>query len=215
MSKRFLKSACHSAHKLLSNADDLSFKTRANYESNLKLMMKQLHESGTQISNVRHLKSKHVENLLSRWQSDGLSSGTIKNRMSMLRYASQKINKPTLLPEKNVELDIADRSYQGKVSKAIHSIDLTRVNDQYIKYSLLLQKHFGLRREESMKIIPSMADKQSHLELKPSWTKGNVGRSILITTTEQRALLDEIYRFVKKGQSLIPSQKSYIQQENT
>ncbi|WP_238582898.1 phage integrase N-terminal domain-containing protein [Isoalcanivorax pacificus] len=37
------------------------------------------------------LKGKHVQALLDRWQGEGLSSGTIKNRLSHLRWWAEKI----------------------------------------------------------------------------------------------------------------------------
>ncbi len=54
--------------------------------------------------------------------------------------------------------------------------------------SVQLQRHFGLRREEAMKIQPSAADQGDCLYLKTSWTKGGRPRTIPITTTIQREI---------------------------
>lgn len=38
--------------------------------------------------------------------------------------------------------------------------------------SLELQREFGLRREEAVKLVPRLADQGDRLVLKDSWTKG-------------------------------------------
>ena len=88
---------------------------------------------------------------------------------------------------------------------------MIRVTDPYVRLSLELQQAFGLRREEAIKIQPSLADKGALLWLKPSWTKGGREREIPIRTDEQRKLLEKARRLAGKG-SLIPSHKTYIQQ---
>lgn len=77
--------------------------------------------------------------------------------------------------------------------------------------SVELQRVFGLRREEALKIKPHMADKGDKLELLPSWCKGGRGRSIPICTEEQRYWLEHAkLRVGKFGNSLIPENKNYI-----
>ncbi len=77
--------------------------------------------------------------------------------------------------------------------------------------SLRLQQAFGLRREEAIKFIPTLADKGTEVYLKPTWTKGSKERLIPIRTTQQKELLSEAKRLAGKG-SLIPSHRKYIHQ---
>ena len=77
--------------------------------------------------------------------------------------------------------------------------------------SLELQRAFGLRREEAIKFMPGYADQGDHIRLKASWTKGGKTRMVPVITAEQRAVLDRAHRLAGTG-SLIPPQKSYIQQ---
>ena len=63
---------------------------------------------------------------------------------------------------------------------------MAKVRDEHIRMSLELQQAFGLRREESIKFIPSYADQGDHLTLKRTWTKGGKARVIPIRTEEQR-----------------------------
>jgi len=77
--------------------------------------------------------------------------------------------------------------------------------------SLLLEQHFGLRLEESVKIRPTWADCGDRLRLKDSWTKGGKAREIPITTEAQRAVLDAAKALAGKG-SLIPMGMRYKDQ---
>lgn len=214
MSHKFLKAAQYSTHKFFSSVEDLSFSSRYDYEKDLKLMMGQLHQLGIQISNIRHLKTKHIEKLVSHWQSGALSAATIKNRMSRLRYVSKKLNKQSFTIPSNAELGLLNRRYLSAQNKAITNLNTTVINDAYVAFSLQLQKAFGLRREESIKFKPTLADCGDHIVLQGSWTKGGIERKIPITTQEQRKLLNTMKEIVPAGASLIPKEKSYRQQLN-
>lgn len=88
---------------------------------------------------------------------------------------------------------------------------LARITDPYTQMSLLLQRHFGLRRKGALKIRPAWADRDDRLVIRPSWGKGGRGREIPIRTAEQRAVLDQVKQFAGKG-SLIPKGMTYVQQ---
>ncbi|HUW37669.1 MAG TPA: integrase domain-containing protein [Rhodocyclaceae bacterium] len=70
-----------------------------------------------------------------------------------------------------------------------------------------------MRREESIKLRPTWADRGDVLHLKASWTKGGKERDIPIFTAAQRNLLQEAKRFAGAG-SLIPAEMSYKDQLN-
>jgi Phage integrase, N-terminal/Integrase len=88
---------------------------------------------------------------------------------------------------------------------------LDKISDISIKTSILLQAAFGLRREESLKFIPSWADKGTHILLKGSWCKGGQQRSVPVLNQNQREVLDKS-RVVAGFASMIPPHRSYIQQ---
>lgn len=77
--------------------------------------------------------------------------------------------------------------------------------------SLRLQAAFGLRRAESIKIIPEWADRGKFLVLRDTWTKGRRSREIPIRNAEQRQVLDESRALAGRG-SLIPAEYSYVDQ---
>jgi hypothetical protein len=192
---------------------DGSFATQADRERILTLVANQLREMGFVNLRAQSLKPKHVEKLVERWTAEGLSTGTVKNRMTELRWWAEKIGKANVVAKSNDAYGIADRRYVTNVSKArrMTAGDLARVTDPYSRVSLQLQAAFGLRREESLKIKPVWADRGDRLVLKDSWTKGGRAREIPIRHVEQRQVLDEAKRIAGRG-SLIPADRSYVQQ---
>jgi hypothetical protein len=188
-----------------------SYATQADREHILDLVADQLYEMGFRHMDTGSLKPKHVEKLVERWLAENLSPGTIKNRMSALRWWAEKIGKENVVARTNAVYGIPDRVYVTNVSKAkeLAMEQLERIRNPCIRISLRLQAAFGLRREESIKIVPSWADRANALVLKDSWTKGGREREIPIRTVEQRALVDEAIALTK-GKSLVaPGYKTY------
>ena len=183
---------------------DGSYATQADRERILDLIADQLHEMGFRHMNAHSFKPKHVEKLVEHWLAENLSPGTIKNRMSAMRWWAEKIGKENIIARSNAAYGIPDRVYVTNISKAKDLVmdQLQQIRTQCIRISLRLQAAFGLRREESIKIVPKWADRGSALLLKDSWTKGGREREIPIRTLEQRQLVDEAKALVK-GKSLV------------
>ncbi|MFP1888885.1 phage integrase N-terminal domain-containing protein [Lonsdalea quercina] len=193
---------------------DGSHTTQADRKRSLTLMARQLREAGFRQMRATSLKGKHITALLTRWQSEDLSAGTLKNRLAHLRWWAEKIGKPGLLPADNDQLGIPKRCYVTNQNKAQTLNDrLDRIRDPQVKMSLRLQAAFGLRRKECLLFQPRYADRGDHIALKGTWTKGGKARTVPITTPEQRAVLDEAHALAGAG-SLIPAQKTYIQQRH-
>lgn len=193
---------------------DGSHNTQADRMRSLSLAARQLREAGFRQMKASSLKGKHVQTLLERWQGEGLSSGTIKNRLSHLRWWAEKIGKAGILPADNTQLGVPERRYVTNISKAQElSTGLEQITDVHVRMSLQLQAAFGLRREEVIKFQPSYADRGDHIALKGSWTKGGRERTVPITTTEQRDALQAAHRLAGAG-SLTPANKTYIQQRH-
>lgn len=172
-----------------------------------------LERLGFRHMNIDSLKPKHVEKLVEHWKAEDLSAGTIKNRMSELRWWSEKVGKPNVIARSNDHYGIERRQFVTNISKArtLEAGELEQVRDPYTRLSLRLQAEFGLRREESIKLRPAQADRGDQLVLQPSWTKGGRAREIPIRTEAQRQLLNEAKQFAGAG-SLIPAELTYKQQ---
>lgn len=194
---------------------DGSHTTQADRMRSLTLAARQLREAGFRQMTASSFKGKHVQVLLDRWQGEDLSSGTIKNRLSHLRWWAEMIGKAGILPADNTQLGVAERRYVTNISKARElGRGLDQITDAHVRMSLQLQAAFGLRRKESLLFQPRYADRGDHLALKGSWTKGGRERTVPITTAEQREVLQAAHRLAGAG-SLIPAHKNYIQQRHT
>ena len=190
-----------------------SYSTRVGRERQLTAIANQLHQLGYRRMGARSLKPKHVEALVQAWLQQGLNPGTIKNRMSCLRWWAEKVNKQNVIARGNDHYGIPDRKLIGEASKAreLTAAKLELIKDPYVRMSLRLQAAFGLRREEALKIQPRWSDQGVYLQLKSSWTKGGRARSVPILTDCQRAVLADAKRLAGSG-SLIPRDRQYIQQ---
>lgn len=201
-----LKQLCHRNR-------DGSYATQAKRMHHLMLIANQLDALGFRGMNAHSLKPKHVEALIKNWQQQELGVGTIKNRVAVLRWWAQKVDKQNVVARSNDHYGIPDRQFVTNESRAtsVSASDLDKIRDPYVRMSLELQRVFGLRREEAIKITPSYADRGDHIALKASWTKGGKERDVPVRTEEQREVLNRAHRLAEGG-ALIPADRNYVQQ---
>ena len=208
-----MKDLNHQLMKLCRQNRDGSFSTQATRSRILDLIANQLHALGFRHMRSTSLKPKHVDTLIAHWREHGISTGTLKNRLSVLRWWAKKVNRESIMRRDNTAYGIEARTHVAKHSKVV-TLDnnkLARINDEYVRMSVRLQAAFGLRREESIKFQPLYAMEDNHIKLKSSWTKGGRARTVPITNDDQRRLLEEA-RTLAKGGALIPPQLNYVQQ---
>jgi len=188
-----MKNLVYSLRQICRHNRDGSYKTQADRERMLILIGKQLLDMGYRLDTTDNMRTRHIDALVKRWTEEGLTAGSIKNRMSVLRWLSCKIGKQNIVAPSNDAYGIADRQYVTNIDKGrtLTVGELAAVGDPFTQMSLRLQAEFGLRREESIKFQPDWADRGDRLVLKASWTKGGRMREIPIRTAAQRALIDE------------------------
>jgi len=181
-----MKDLNYQLSKLCRDNRDGGFSTQATRSRILDLIGNQLQTLGFRRMQARSLKPKHVDALLSKWREQGISAGTLKNRLSALRWWAKKINKPSIIARDNNVYDIGKREYVAKESKAqeLDENKLPLITDKYVRLSIRLQAAFGLRREEAIKFSPSCAVQDDHIKLKPSWTKGGRARTVAMVSIE-------------------------------
>ena len=155
------------------------------------------------------LRRKHVNALVAEWQRRGLAAGTMKNRMSALRWWAERVGRPGVVGT-NATHGIGERRYVTNEdrSRRLDAGELARVTDEHVRMSLRLQAAFGLRREEAIKFTPAYADRGDRVRIKASWAKGGRAREVPIRNEHQRAVLDAARRLAG-GRSLIPGGRSY------
>ena len=208
-----MKDLNHQLMKLCRQNRDGGFSTQATRSRILDLAANQLHALGFRHMRPTSLKPKHVDALIAHWREQGVSTGTLKNRLSALRWWAKKVNRESIMARDNTTYGIGARTYVANHSKAqaLDEAKLAQIDDKYVRMSIRLQFAFGLRREESIKFNPSYAMQGNHIHLKSSWTKGGRARRVPIRNDEQRQLLAEV-KTLTKGGSLIPAQLNYVQQ---
>ena len=178
----------------------------------VKMIAHQLGDMGFRQLKAKNLKEKHALALIERWRGEGLSAGTLKNRLGVLRWMYEKVGKSWMLAKRNADYGIDNRRYQTNVNKAraFTPEHLAAIKSEHVRLSVEMQRAFGLRREEAMKVRVAWADRGTYLKLEGSWTKGGRERSIPIRTQAQRDLLDRVRALTGSG-SLIPSGSTYIE----
>jgi site-specific recombinase XerC len=210
-----MKDLNYQLKKLCRDNRDGGYSTQATRRRILDRIANQLHELGFRRMQPKSLKPKHVDALVSLWKDQGIRVGTLKNRLSALRWWAKKVNKADIIAKHNSHYGIGKRKQVAETSKA-NEIDqerFSKISDPYVRLSIRLQAAFGLRREESIKFSPGYAIQDNHIKLKASWTKGGRARTVPIRTDEQRQLLEEVRAFAKGG-ALIPAHLNYVQQLN-
>lgn len=195
-----------------------SYATRANRAQILRNVAQSLKSLGFLRMNVHSLKPKHWKKLVKEWQVEGVSDRSIANRMSAIRWWAKAVGKQGVVPKSNADIGLVKgQPRHSSTSKAtpehllanMNKISGKKGNAERYQLSAKLGLLFGLRCEESVKIVPSLADRGDFIHLKGSWCKGGRPRDIAIRTKEQREALDEAKK-VAKGNSLIDPAKSYI-----
>ena len=83
--------------------------TQADRESVLDLCADQLHEMGVRNLRAHGFKPKHVQKLVERWLAEGLATGTLKNRLSHLRWLARKLGKANVVAASNAAYGISAR----------------------------------------------------------------------------------------------------------
>src|SRR3569833_2803736 len=133
------------------NADG-SYATQANRLRMLQLAARQLKELGYRKMSAQSLKPKHVEALVQRWQEEGLTTGTLDNRLSALRRWAERVGKRGVGASSNDHFGLTRRVHVCNVSKGRTLPDdaLRIIPDVFVRMSLMLQATNSQRHKESI-----------------------------------------------------------------
>lgn len=188
-----------------------SLSTQATRGRGLQQLADELHQLGYKLKAARNLAPRHVDALVASWKANGISDATIRNRLGFLRWWAEKVGKGSMIPANNTPYGLeVRRKFNGNKAQELTRETLDRVADPRLQLTLQLERLFGLRREEALKLRPAVADRGSHLALQASWTKGGRYREIPIWHPRQRQLLQELHALCGDG-SLIGPGRNYVQ----
>lgn len=173
-------------------------------EKTLFMVIDQLMEGGFAITDLAKLQHKHLEYLARRWESEGLSAGTMQNRWSILktmlekwcgrRGSISKIQQYLIDPARAQRnyLPKEDKSWSAKLDP-LSIISLVFRTDKFVGHQLQLMLAFGLRRKEAIMYRPHSYDMGGHI-LIINGSKGGRPRVVPVEKPSQRELLDELKR---------------------
>ena len=136
-----------------------AFSTRRDRSYVLDQAAHMLHALGFRRLRATGLKRKHVNALVAEWQRRGLAAGTMKNRMSALRWWAEHVGRPGVVGT-NAAHGIGERRYVTNENRNV-VLDLEKlalVKDARVAMALRLEAEFGLRRKEAIKFTPSRDD---------------------------------------------------------
>lgn len=181
----------------------VSNRTLAVRESVLFQCMEQIRELGYDIQSIRSLKTKHIEALVEHWVGEGISAGTIQNRLSYLRALCKWIGKDGMIPPteefaeryypgrlKRTVAAVTDKSWSAKGLSAEEVIVAVAQEDRYVAMQLKVIHAFGLRREEAVQFKPHKVDEGGVLRIREG-TKGGRERMVPVESDYQRQVLAE------------------------
>ena len=136
-----MKDLNHQLMKLCRQNRDGGFSTQATRSRILDLAANQLHALGFRHMRPTSLKPKHVDALIAHWREQGISTGTLKNRLSALRWWAKKVNRESIMPRGNTAYGIGARTYVANHSKAqaLDEAKLAQIDDKYVRMSIRLQ----------------------------------------------------------------------------
>lgn len=188
-----------------------SFSTQATRARGLQQLADELHALGYGLKAAKNLAPKHVDALVTSWKANGITDATIRNRLGFVRWWAGKVGKGSMIPADNAAYGLeVRRKFNGNKAHELTREILDRVADPRIELALQMERLFGLRREEALKLRPVVADQGNRLVLQSSWTKGGRYREIPIWHARQRQLLDELRGVCGDG-SLIGDGRNYVQ----
>lgn len=91
-----------------------SYATQANRKAMLKQMAATLKEGGFKLPGASSIKPKHIEFLLERWREAEVSDRTILNRLAVLRWWVEAVDKKSIMARDNEAYGVSKAPVEGK-----------------------------------------------------------------------------------------------------
>ncbi len=204
----------------------VSFKTMANRASFLVQFFRELRKE-TRFNNAdpRDFCERHVLEMIKRWQSKGLSTGTVHNYLCYLRTFSSWLGKPGMvkppavyfqgsLYERRSQVAKVDRSWSSNGVDVEAKIAEVTAYDRRVGQQLALCALFGMRGKEARHFRPheaivsrdaaNEADAAAFPECETfvrisRGTKGGRTRDVPLRSDAQRAVLEQLRQELRPG----------------
>lgn len=202
-------------------ARSVSVATETKYVSTVRLMLQSLAQENIRVLNLSELSRKHLLIVMRKWEQR-CSASTLQTRYSCLARFYGWLG--TELPFKSVKDTLLDRSNASRQYSAVvprswisKGVDLEHVVDRmgeecrYSAMYLRLARGFGLRVQEAAALKPHESDRGGYLEILHG-AKGGRGRSVPITSANQRQLIEDAKALADPKSGLLRRRGKTIQQ---
>lgn len=213
-----------STHARKGKLKPISDRTLAAREEILFMCFNQLREMGYKLQSVHSFRGKHLDVLLGRWKQEGVSAGTIQNRLSVLRGLAKWIGKEGMILGtaayeaegeegrlQRTTVAATDKSWSAAGLAVERVVELARGIDLYVAMQLKVIHAFGLRREEAIQFKPYKIDEGGVLRVRDG-TKGGRERLVPVDSDHQKAVLAEAKAFALKNGGSLGNPKKDLRQ---
>ncbi|MBI9080454.1 MAG: integrase domain-containing protein [Pseudodesulfovibrio sp.] len=199
-----------------------SFKTKTNDRQGIMRFVGTLRNEGCNIQKWTNVHRGHLANVVERWQSEGLTSGTMKNYLASVRKLCGHYGNSKIVDTTNAQLGIKNRVYVTNEDKsipdevynqAVRQLAGGNRNQQAVGLIMEVARTYGTRLEESYKLWPAKDIGPNALVTISRGTKGGRERTFEINDRQQN-LAEKVKVFSGKKGNLIPdgwSEKSWRQ----
>jgi site-specific recombinase XerD len=197
-----------------------SGKTQRNNRVQASCFVDTLRECGFGVQKWTNLTNAHVQAVVNAWLEEGKKTGTIKTYLSSVREVARAFGNDRL-SVRNSDFGIARRVYADNIDKSVpqdafdQAIHKLRAHGEPLRTwaatLIELQREFGLRKEESMKLdLKNDFDETSRTLWVRYGTKGGLPRLLENLSDKQVVLLRQAMTYsshdpVKRGKTnLLP-----------
>ena len=183
---------------------DGSYATQADREHMLDQIADQLEQMGFRQMDAHSLKPKHVEKLVERWLAEGRRAGHDQepHERAALVGGEGRQGERRRANQCRLRHSGSGVRHQRAKAKELDADQLSAIRDVYIRMSLRLQAAFGLRREESIKIVLAWADRGDGSCSRPPGARGVGSAGFPSGPWNSGSSLDEA-KALAKGKSLV------------
>jgi integrase len=203
---------------IISRNKEGSFATHRDRIVNLKAIATELRKD-FKLKKLDNLKLKHVKHLISKWKTEGRSISTIKNRTAQMRWLANHLPTPkiNMIPHKNSELGIEDRSHDYNSDKAwTPTAEYKSHLGEGSSLHVDLMREFGLRFKEAATFRPNENVHKDKIDV-INGTKGGRDREVPLTNERQRDLISRLKEYVdsNRRECLIPTGMTFKKWEDS
>ena len=189
LEKNFRFYAGQATVRLRDEMHNLSEKTKFNIRNEATSIARDLISAGLRKNgSAKNITVENIQSVVSAWRERGLAIGTIQNKMTVVRQilsaADNKISISNAQLGINSGRDVLNSANIDKSCRLSEAqlLQVNQLNDKTTAGAIKLAAAYGLRRDESLRVVHALTLNHSvtegnKLNIKAGWGKGSRPRS--------------------------------------